>query len=159
MFGAELAEGKYYLFGHECKAAIFTWQGCTIEISFAVCCHRNRMDCRARHRNAVNRVCLRRDANVCIRECPSRPRKNARTRTKRASGLTSPPWSRRRSRSRAPAGSCPRTRKLWENIRMQNTHQLRRESWPRLDPDIREYQPKRGACLGAFIWSTFVRDK
>src|SRR5579863_8864275 len=33
VFGAELADGKYYLFGHECKAAIFTWQGCTIEIS------------------------------------------------------------------------------------------------------------------------------
>ncbi|KAN0140801.1 Pre-mRNA cleavage complex II protein Clp1 domain containing protein [Lactarius tabidus] len=33
VFGAELAEGKYYLFGHECKAAIFTWQGCTIEVT------------------------------------------------------------------------------------------------------------------------------
>jgi polyribonucleotide 5'-hydroxyl-kinase len=33
VFGAELAEGKYYLFGHECKAAVFTWQGCTIEVT------------------------------------------------------------------------------------------------------------------------------
>jgi polyribonucleotide 5'-hydroxyl-kinase len=33
VFGAELAEGKPYLFGSECKAAIFTWQGCTIEMS------------------------------------------------------------------------------------------------------------------------------
>jgi len=33
VFGAEFADGKYYLFGHECKAAIFTWQGCTIEMS------------------------------------------------------------------------------------------------------------------------------
>jgi polyribonucleotide 5'-hydroxyl-kinase len=33
VFGAELADGKYYLFGRECKAAIFTWQGCTIEMS------------------------------------------------------------------------------------------------------------------------------
>ncbi|KAF8503385.1 Clp1-domain-containing protein [Russula emetica] len=33
VFGAELADGKYYLFGHECKAAIFTWQGCTIEVT------------------------------------------------------------------------------------------------------------------------------
>lgn len=33
VFGAELADGKYYIFGHECKAAIFTWQGCTIEMS------------------------------------------------------------------------------------------------------------------------------
>ncbi|KAH9996872.1 Pre-mRNA cleavage complex II protein Clp1-domain-containing protein [Russula vinacea] len=32
VFGAELADGKYYLFGHECKAAVFTWQGCTIEM-------------------------------------------------------------------------------------------------------------------------------
>ncbi|KAH9981105.1 Pre-mRNA cleavage complex II protein Clp1-domain-containing protein [Lactifluus volemus] len=32
VFGAELADGRYYLFGHECKAAIFTWQGCTIEM-------------------------------------------------------------------------------------------------------------------------------
>ncbi|KAN0112150.1 Pre-mRNA cleavage complex II protein Clp1 domain containing protein [Russula decolorans] len=33
VFGAELADGKYYLFGRECKAAIFTWQGCTIEVT------------------------------------------------------------------------------------------------------------------------------
>jgi polyribonucleotide 5'-hydroxyl-kinase len=33
VFGAELADGKYYLFGHECKAAVFTWQGCTIEVT------------------------------------------------------------------------------------------------------------------------------
>ncbi|KAI0006202.1 Pre-mRNA cleavage complex II protein Clp1-domain-containing protein [Russula compacta] len=33
VFGAELADGKYYLFGHECKAAIFTWRGCTIEVT------------------------------------------------------------------------------------------------------------------------------
>ncbi|KAI0748375.1 Pre-mRNA cleavage complex II protein Clp1-domain-containing protein [Daedaleopsis nitida] len=33
IFGAELAEGKTYLFGQECKAAVFTWQGCTIEMS------------------------------------------------------------------------------------------------------------------------------
>ena len=33
IFGAELAEGKTYLFGLECKAAVYTWQGCTIEMS------------------------------------------------------------------------------------------------------------------------------
>ncbi|EIM90343.1 Clp1-domain-containing protein [Stereum hirsutum FP-91666 SS1] len=33
VYGAELAEGKTYLFGKECKAAVFTWQGCTIEMS------------------------------------------------------------------------------------------------------------------------------
>lgn len=33
VFGAELAKGKHYLFGSECKAAIFTWQGCIIEMS------------------------------------------------------------------------------------------------------------------------------
>ncbi|KAL0946785.1 hypothetical protein HGRIS_012958 [Hohenbuehelia grisea] len=33
VFGAELAEAKPYLFGCECKAAIFTWQGCTIEVT------------------------------------------------------------------------------------------------------------------------------
>jgi len=33
VFGAEFADGKYYLFGHECKAAVFTWQGCTIEVT------------------------------------------------------------------------------------------------------------------------------
>ncbi|KAA1469407.1 hypothetical protein DENSPDRAFT_835025 [Dentipellis sp. KUC8613] len=33
IFGAELAEGKTYLFGWECKAAVFTWQGCTIEVT------------------------------------------------------------------------------------------------------------------------------
>ncbi|KAJ3517404.1 hypothetical protein NLJ89_g521 [Agrocybe chaxingu] len=33
IFGFELAEGKVYLFGFECKAAVYTWQGCTIEMS------------------------------------------------------------------------------------------------------------------------------
>jgi hypothetical protein len=33
VFGAELAANKPYLFGSECKAAIFTWRGCTIEMS------------------------------------------------------------------------------------------------------------------------------
>ncbi|KAI0312374.1 hypothetical protein OF83DRAFT_1278326 [Amylostereum chailletii] len=33
VFGAELAEGKTYLFAHECKAAVYTWQGCTLEMS------------------------------------------------------------------------------------------------------------------------------
>ncbi|KAG6876795.1 Cleavage polyadenylation factor subunit clp1 [Termitomyces sp. T159_Od127] len=33
IFGSELAEGKQYLFGSECKAAVFTWRGCTIEMS------------------------------------------------------------------------------------------------------------------------------
>ncbi|KAI0063438.1 Clp1-domain-containing protein [Artomyces pyxidatus] len=35
IFGAELAEGKTYLFAYECKAAVFTYQGCTIEMSTA----------------------------------------------------------------------------------------------------------------------------
>ena len=34
IFGFELAEGKQHLFGFECKAAIFTWKGCVIEMSF-----------------------------------------------------------------------------------------------------------------------------
>ncbi|KJA27017.1 hypothetical protein HYPSUDRAFT_35536 [Hypholoma sublateritium FD-334 SS-4] len=33
IFGFELAEGKPYLFGFECKAALFTWRGCTIEVT------------------------------------------------------------------------------------------------------------------------------
>ncbi|KIM79603.1 hypothetical protein PILCRDRAFT_73915 [Piloderma croceum F 1598] len=33
VFGTELAEGKQYLFGSECKASVFTWQGCVLEIS------------------------------------------------------------------------------------------------------------------------------
>ncbi|RDX46870.1 hypothetical protein OH76DRAFT_1456984 [Lentinus brumalis] len=33
IFGAEMADGKTYLFGQECKAAIFTWHGCTLEMS------------------------------------------------------------------------------------------------------------------------------
>lgn len=33
IFGAELAEGRSYLFGSECKAAVFTWHGCTIQMS------------------------------------------------------------------------------------------------------------------------------
>lgn len=35
IFGAELVDGKIYLFYEECKAAVFTWQGCTIEISLS----------------------------------------------------------------------------------------------------------------------------
>ncbi|KAG2020160.1 cleavage/polyadenylation factor ia subunit Clp1p [Coprinopsis cinerea AmutBmut pab1-1] len=34
IFGAELVEGKTYLFAMECKAAVFTWNGCTIEMSY-----------------------------------------------------------------------------------------------------------------------------
>lgn len=33
VFGDELVEGKPYLFGYEARAAIFTWQGCIIEMS------------------------------------------------------------------------------------------------------------------------------
>jgi polyribonucleotide 5'-hydroxyl-kinase len=33
VFGAELIEGKQHLFGGECKAAVFTWKGCTIEVT------------------------------------------------------------------------------------------------------------------------------
>ncbi|CCM00528.1 uncharacterized protein FIBRA_02562 [Fibroporia radiculosa] len=33
IFGAELAEGSIYVFGMECKAAVYTWQGCTIEMT------------------------------------------------------------------------------------------------------------------------------
>ncbi|EMD38020.1 hypothetical protein CERSUDRAFT_113133 [Gelatoporia subvermispora B] len=32
IFGAELAEGKPYAFGSECKGAVYTWQGCTLEV-------------------------------------------------------------------------------------------------------------------------------
>ncbi|TFK30170.1 cleavage/polyadenylation factor ia subunit Clp1p [Coprinopsis marcescibilis] len=33
IFGAELVQGKKYLFALECKAAVYTWQGCTIEVT------------------------------------------------------------------------------------------------------------------------------
>ncbi|KAF5315828.1 hypothetical protein D9611_004985 [Ephemerocybe angulata] len=33
IFGAELVEGKTYLFTSECKAALYTWQGCVIEVT------------------------------------------------------------------------------------------------------------------------------
>ncbi|KAJ6502225.1 Pre-mRNA cleavage complex II protein Clp1-domain-containing protein [Mycena sanguinolenta] len=33
VFGAELAANKPYLFGSECKAAIFTWRGCILEVT------------------------------------------------------------------------------------------------------------------------------
>ncbi|KAI0072264.1 hypothetical protein K474DRAFT_1693123 [Panus rudis PR-1116 ss-1] len=33
IFGAELVLGKVYLFYEECKAAVFTWTGCTIEVT------------------------------------------------------------------------------------------------------------------------------
>ncbi|KAK7693830.1 Cleavage polyadenylation factor subunit clp1 [Cerrena zonata] len=36
IFGAELVEGKTYLFYEECKAAVFTWIGCTIEMSLQI---------------------------------------------------------------------------------------------------------------------------
>ncbi|KDN51048.1 hypothetical protein RSAG8_00677, partial [Rhizoctonia solani AG-8 WAC10335] len=33
IYGAELAPGRLYLFGGECKAAVFTWYGCTLEVT------------------------------------------------------------------------------------------------------------------------------
>lgn len=33
VFGAELCEGVDYVFGHECRVAIFTWQGCTLRVT------------------------------------------------------------------------------------------------------------------------------
>ena len=33
MFGSELSEGITYVFGDECKASIFTWQGCTLQVT------------------------------------------------------------------------------------------------------------------------------
>ncbi|KAJ1308731.1 hypothetical protein OPQ81_004422 [Rhizoctonia solani] len=33
IYGAELALGRLYLFGGECKAAVFTWYGCTLEVT------------------------------------------------------------------------------------------------------------------------------
>ncbi|PVG01138.1 hypothetical protein CPB86DRAFT_773489 [Serendipita vermifera] len=32
VFGSEMAPGRMYLFSSECKAAIFSWEGCTIQI-------------------------------------------------------------------------------------------------------------------------------
>lgn len=39
IFGAELAEGKSYLFALESKAAVFTWKGCTIQMSLSLRTH------------------------------------------------------------------------------------------------------------------------
>lgn len=33
IFGAEMAPEKLYVFGQECKASVFTWNGCTLEMS------------------------------------------------------------------------------------------------------------------------------
>ncbi|CCA66691.1 related to Pre-mRNA cleavage complex II protein Clp1 [Serendipita indica DSM 11827] len=33
VFGSEMAPGRLYLFAYECKAALMTWQGCTIQMS------------------------------------------------------------------------------------------------------------------------------
>lgn len=57
IFGAELAEGKSYLFGSECKAAVFTWHGCTIQMSSLSPSLRPLIP-RARHRPSLHRVCL-----------------------------------------------------------------------------------------------------
>jgi polyribonucleotide 5'-hydroxyl-kinase len=32
LFGSEMAPDRMYLFSYECKAAIFSWEGCTIQI-------------------------------------------------------------------------------------------------------------------------------
>lgn len=32
LFGSEMAPGRMYLFSYECKAAVFSWEGCTIQI-------------------------------------------------------------------------------------------------------------------------------
>ncbi|KAI0797538.1 hypothetical protein C8Q75DRAFT_738679 [Abortiporus biennis] len=33
IFGAELLDGKNYIFYEECKAAVYTWRGCTLEVT------------------------------------------------------------------------------------------------------------------------------
>lgn len=33
VFGSEMAPGRLYLFAYECKAALMTWQGCTIQVT------------------------------------------------------------------------------------------------------------------------------
>lgn len=33
VFGSEMAPGRMYLFSSECKAAILSWEGCTIQMS------------------------------------------------------------------------------------------------------------------------------
>lgn len=33
IFGAELVEGKQHVFAGECKAAVYTWKGCSIEVT------------------------------------------------------------------------------------------------------------------------------
>lgn len=33
VFGSEMAPGRMYLFSSECKAAIFSWEGCTIQVT------------------------------------------------------------------------------------------------------------------------------
>jgi hypothetical protein len=61
VFGAELAEGKTYLFGSECKAAIFTWQGCTLEIRVfnpGLFKQIPTASTFARHRTAIDGICV-----------------------------------------------------------------------------------------------------
>lgn len=160
VFGAELADGKYYLFGHECKAAIFTWQGCTIEMSppsfkftlFRITEHR--INLRVRHRNAVDGLCLRRDAHARIRECPSCPREDARARSERTPWFASASWTGARGRSGATTSPCPRARKLGQDDRVQNSYQLCGPCRPGMDTHVREYRSKRGVCVWFFqgLW-------
>jgi hypothetical protein len=81
VFGTELAEGKQYLFGSECKASIFTWQGCTLEMSSCSqgisVIHSYLRGPKARHRASFDGVCIGRDTNGCLRESTYRFRTNA----------------------------------------------------------------------------------
>lgn len=71
IFGAELAEGKSYLFAAECKAAVFTWHGCTIQMSPPVP-PRVPAHYPPRLRSPLDRVCLGRDPHGRLCQPPPR---------------------------------------------------------------------------------------
>jgi hypothetical protein len=81
VYGSEMAPGRTYVFSQECRAAIYSWEGCTLEMS------RLRPSVQGpspdstgappSHRQDCDRVCVRRNHDDRLRQPPPTPRTNA----------------------------------------------------------------------------------
>ena len=69
IFGFELAEGKPYLFGFECKATLFTWRGCTIEMSATLATPRQLVAARHAYPRRTSQATSRRTTSPMRHPC------------------------------------------------------------------------------------------
>ena len=82
IYGYELAPGRTYVFSQECRAAIYNWEGCTLEMSrprpSALGSWADSTSVPPSYRKNCNRVCVRRNHNDLLRQPPLTSRTNAR---------------------------------------------------------------------------------